>query len=162
MFYELGDYMSHFKIIKDLVKNSLYCSISTITKDGLPHSSPIGSVYIENEDQGYFIEMFTKGFVNQSGSKACILAVNTSLLFWLKSLIFGQFKTPPGVRLLVTLGDRREISDIERNRFRKRVRPFKKLKGHKLMWSSANYVRPFSIDKVIPVSIGKMTKHLES
>ncbi|OIQ20676.1 MAG: hypothetical protein BM556_01690 [Bacteriovorax sp. MedPE-SWde] len=154
--------MSHFKFIKDLIKNSLYCSISTITKDGLPHSSPIGSVYVENEKQGYFIEMFTKGFVNQSGNKACILAVNTSLLFWLKSLIFGQFKTPPGVRLLVTLGDRREISDIERNRFHKRVRPFRKLKGHKLMWSNANYVRPFSIDKVIPVSIGKMTKHLES
>jgi len=154
--------MNNFKVVKDLVKNSLYCSISTISTEGHPHSSPIGSVFVEDETQGYFIEMFTKSFINQEGNKACILAVNTSLLFWLKSLIRGGFKTAPATRLFVTLGEKRKITDIERERFHKRVKPFKLLKGYKLMWANAHYVRPFTIDHIRPISIGKMTKHLES
>ncbi|NQY64308.1 MAG: hypothetical protein HRT38_11350 [Alteromonadaceae bacterium] len=131
-----------------------------ITKEGHPHTSPIGSVYLENEESGYFIEMFTKSFGDQVENKACIMAVNTSLVFWLKSLFSRAFATPPAVRLLVTVKERREISEDEMARFHKRVKPFRRLKGYKHMWSTARYVRTFTVDKVIPVSIGKMTKHL--
>jgi hypothetical protein len=150
--------MSDIKTIKSLIKNAFYCSISTITSDGNPHISPIGSVYLENEHGGYFIELFTKSMADKSGAKACIMAVNTSPLFWIKSLIKGKFISPPAIRLLVTLGDQRKITNIEMERFQKKVKMFKWTKGHKLMWSKASYVRPFKVEKVIPVSIGKMTK----
>lgn len=153
--------MSDFKAVKELVKNSLYCSIATIQNGTHPHISPIGSVFLINEKEGYFIEMFTRSFKDQSQRKACILAVNTSLLFWLKSLILGRFVTSVGTRLLVTMGERREISESEREKFQKKVSLFKRLKGYKLMWSKSDYVRTFTIDEVIPVNIGKMTKHLE-
>ncbi len=150
-----------FKIIRNLIKKALYCSISIIDKDGVPHTSPIGSVFIENETQGYFIEMFTTSFKNQTGNQACILAVNTSILYWLKSLIKGRFETPPAVRLIVRVEELREISDIELFRFQRRVRIFRGLKGHKKMWSSAKYVRPFTVESIRPVSIGAMTSHLK-
>ncbi len=153
--------MNSFKEIKDLVRNSMYCSLSTITKDGLPHIIPIGSVFLENEQEGYYIEMFIKTMSDQSQKSVCIMAVNTSLLYWLSSLIKGRFKTPPATRLLVTIGEKRKISEIERARFQKKVRYFKWLKGYKHMWSSADYVRTFKVEKVISVNIGKMTRHLE-
>lgn len=154
--------MKNFKSIRDLVKKSLYCSISTIQKNSQPHTSPIGSVFLNSKNEGYFIEMFTQSFKDQEKNKACIMVVNTSLIFWLKSLISGRFKTPVATRLYVTIGERREISEVERKIFQKRVSPFKRLKGYKHMWSKADYVRTFTIDEVKAVSIGKMTKHLES
>ena len=153
--------MKDFRHIKNLVKNSLYCSVSVVSKQGHPHSSPIGSVYLQNEQQGYFIEMFSKSCATQVGNKACIMAVNTSIMYWLKSLFYGRFASPPATRLLVTLSERRKISEQEMAQFQRKVRPFRRLKGYKHMWSSASFVRPFTIDQVIPVSIGKMTRDLE-
>lgn len=152
--------MNDFRHIKNLIKNSLYCSLSVVTKQGYPHSSPIGSVYLEDEHKGYFIELFSKSCSDQAGNKACIMAVNTSMWFWLKSLFRGRFATPPATRLLVTIGERKKISAEEMSRFQRKVKPFRRLKGYQLMWASASYIRPFTVDKVIPVSIGKMTQHL--
>jgi hypothetical protein len=154
--------MKNFKDIKNLIKNSTYCSISTISKEGHPHTSPIGSVYLTTPNEGYFIEMFTTSFKDKVGEKACIMAVNVSIIFWLKSLIMGSFKTLPGIRLYITIDEARKITEEEYNHFQKKVRPFKGLKGHAIMWSRATYVRPFRIEGNKPVSIGLMTKHLEN
>lgn len=151
--------MIAFRHIKNLVKKSLYCSISTVQKDGVPHCSPVGSVFLEDENRGYYLEMFTGAVqrAQSNNSHGCILVVNTSLLFWIKSLFKGYFPTPPAVRLLVKFGEKRPVSEVEEQRFRKRVRPLRMLKGHRLLWSRAEHAREFSIQKVIPVSLGKMT-----
>lgn len=152
--------MFEFKEVRDLVKNSFYCSISTIKEDGTPHISPIGSVFLTSEKEGYFIELFTTSFNGKETKKACILTVNTSLFFWIRSLFKGEFKTAPAARIYITIEDRRKISNIEMARFQKRVRFFKGLKGHTKMWSKANYIRPFKIDEIKPVSIGSMTPNI--
>lgn len=151
--------MIAFKHIKTLVKSSLYCSISTI-QDNIPHCSPIGSVYLEDIQHGYYLEMFSTAVRKSqtSSPKGCILVVNTSLIFWLKSLIKGRFSTPPAVRLLVEFGHRREANSVEQTRFRKKTNLFKRLKGHKILWSKPSHVREFSVLKIIPVSLGKMTQ----
>lgn len=151
--------MIAFKHIKTLVKSSLYCSVSTI-QDNIPHCSPIGSVYLESNQQGYYLEMFSTAVkkAHSTNPIGCILVVNTSLLFWLKSLFKGRFPTPPAVRLLVKFGNRRAASDIEQARFRKKVNIFKRLKGHKILWSRPSHIREFSVLKVIPVSLGKVTQ----
>lgn len=149
-----------FKLIQNLVKKSQYCSISTVNGDNTPHTSPIGSVYLNNESEGYFIEMFTTSFNDKVGKTASIMAINTSPIFWLKSLFLGRFATPPGVRLKVTLLEKRKITEKERLQFYKKVRIFKYFKGYSILWSKPNLVRPFVIDEVIPVSLGAMTKHL--
>jgi hypothetical protein len=151
--------MIAFKHIKNLVKNSLYCSISTI-QDNLPHCSPIGSVYLETTQQGYYLEMFSTAVKKAQSTNpyGCILIVNTSLVFWFKSLITGRFSTPPAVRLLVEFGDRRAANDLEQSRFRKKVNIFKRFKGHKVLWSNPSHIREFSVLKIISVSLGKMTQ----
>lgn len=150
--------MIAFKHIKYLVKKSLFCSIATV-QNGVPHCSPIGSVYLQEEKQGYYLEMFTTSVrkTKEPNPKGCILVVNTSLLFWLKSLIKGKFATPPAVRMLVEFGELRAATEIEQENFRKKVNIFKRLKGHKIMWSKPSHVREFSIEAIIPVSLGKMT-----
>lgn len=151
--------MIAFKHIKNLVKNSLCCSVSTI-QNNIPHCSPIGSVYLETTQQGYYLEMFSTAVrkAQSANAKGCILVVNTSLLFWLKSLIRGRFLTPPAVRLVVEFGNRRAANDIEVTRFRQKVNIFKRLKGHEILWSNPSHVREFSVLKIIPVSLGKMTQ----
>lgn len=151
--------MIAFKHIKNLVKNSLYCSIAT-SQNNVPHCSPIGSVYLENINQGYYFEMFSTAVAKKEETQplGCLLVVNTSLLFWLKSLISGRFNTPPAVRLLVRFSDKRIATEIEQARFKKRVNIFKRLKGHKIMWSKPSHVREFEIQKILPITLGKMTK----
>ncbi|MCJ8344051.1 pyridoxamine 5'-phosphate oxidase family protein [bacterium] len=155
--------MKYFKQIKNIVKNSLYCSVSTITAKGHPHISPIGSVYLIDETRGYFIEMFTTSPTkrHKEQDKACIMAINTSLWFWFKSLFLGRFPTIPGVRLLVDLKEKRPATEKERERFLKKVRPFRFLKGHKILWSSTGQIREFTIDQIIPLKMSKMTSHFD-
>lgn len=150
--------MIAFRHIKKLVRNSLYCSVATVQND-VPHCSPIGSVYLLNEHQGYYLEMFTQSVrkAQKNNSKGCILVVNTSLIFWLKSLFRGNFVTPPAVRLVVQFGEKRASTEEEQDKFRSKVSLFKRLKGHKIMWSKPSHVREFSVEKIIPVSLGKMT-----
>ena len=151
--------MIAFRHIKSLVKNSLYCSIATVNQND-PYCSPVGSVYLENETQGYYLEMFTRSVsrAQPENSTGCIMAVNTSMLFWLKSLFKGKFETPPAVRLIVKFGELRESTAIEQQRFKKRVKLFRRLKGHQILWSNPGHVREFTIESVVPVSLGKMTR----
>lgn len=152
--------MIAFRHIKNLVKKSLYCSIATV-QEGIPHCSPIGSVFLNDDQQGYYLEMFTTAVQKskEANPLGCILVVNTSILFWLKSLFNGKFATPPAVRLRVKFGERRAATDSEQENFRKRVNIFKRLKGHKIMWSKPSHVREFSIQAIVPVSLGKMTRN---
>jgi len=151
--------MIAFKHIKHLVKKSFYCSIATV-HNGVPHCSPVGSVYLENDKQGYYLEMFTTAVQKSKATNpmGCILVVNTSVLFWLTSLFTGKFATPPAVRLLVEFGERRPTSENEKERFNKRVNIFKRLKGHGILWGRPAHVRTFLIQEIIPVSLGKMTQ----
>lgn len=157
-----GKVMREANAALDLINSSFYCSLSTINDQGEPHTSPIGSVYLTSAREGYFIEMFTTSFRNKAGKKACIMAVNTSMFYWLASIVRGRFKTPPATRLAVTIGERRAISDRERARFQKKVGLLKGLKGHTMMWTKMDFVRPFVIDAVKPVSIGAMTAEKKS
>lgn len=152
--------MKNIDCLKTLVKRSMYCSVSIITKEGFPHSSPIGSVFIEDKYSGYFIELFSKSINDNSSKYASILAVNTSVKYWIKSLYQGKFSSHPAIRILVELEEARDISEKEKNRFLRRVKILKYLKGYELLWSQARFVRPFSIKKTIPVKLGAMTKHL--
>jgi hypothetical protein len=148
-----------FSHIKDLVKNSMYCTLAT-TIDGHPHCSPIGSIYLNDEKSGYYLEMMTTSAAKTlpNCGKACLLAVNTSSLFWVRSLLKGRFDTPPAVRLQIRLGDLRPSTEIEVKRFQKRVRFFRGWKGYRILWSRPGRTREFTIEKVVPVSLGEMTR----
>ncbi len=85
-----------------------------------------------------------------------ILAVKRSLWFWIKSLWQGKFAEPPAVRLTGTAGPRRPMTPDEFQRFRKRVRFLKSLKGHDLLWAEMGTARDITIEEITPVRLGRM------
>lgn len=146
--------------IKPLFAKAMFTSVATVTEDGMPHVSPIGSVFLLNKDKGFYFEKFTKNIPknNQNTPYATLMSVNVSKWFWLKSLLKGQFKTPPAIRLLVKLGELREESNQEASAFKRRVNIFKRTKGYDLMWKDMSLIREFEIVEYKPVYIGHMTK----
>lgn len=146
--------------IKPLFAKAMFTSVATVTEDGMPHVSPIGSVFLLNKDKGFYFEKFTKSIPKNSQHTpyATLMSVNVSKWFWFKSLFKGQFQTPPAIRLLVKLGELREGSDKEASTFKRKVSLFKRTKGYNLMWKDMSMIREFEIVDYKPVVIGKMTK----
>jgi hypothetical protein len=146
--------------IKPLFAKAMFTSVATVTEDGIPHVSPIGSVFLINKDKGFYLEKFTKNIPKNSKNMpyATLMSVNVSKWFWMKSLLKGQFKTPPAIRMVVKIGELREKSEQEASAFKKRVSLFKMTKGYALMWKDMSLIREFEIVDYKPVFIGKMTK----
>jgi hypothetical protein len=69
------------------------------------------------------------------------MSVNGSRWFWLKSLLFGKFRTPPMTKLYGTLGERRPATAAEIERGNQRLGRMKMLPGGKLLFGKMGFVR---------------------
>lgn len=136
--------------------------ISLVDDEGYPRTMPIGSVMLNREPGGYFFEKFTSTFSRYGtpGQKICMLAVNTGRWFWIKSIFKGRFERPPAIRLYGRLGELREGTPEERERFQRMVRPVRGTKGHRLMWEDMSRVRELIFDRAEGANLGKMTEAL--
>lgn len=154
---------NHWDEVKTLFrasfKSSFHYAIATVNSEGQPHVTPIGSLILTTPGQGFYFEHFPSALPDnlQENPRVCVLAVNSGLIFWLRSLIGGRFAKPPAVRLYGRVGDLREATDIEKARWLKRVRPLSFSRGHALLWRDMQWVRDIEFDCMEPVSIGKMT-----
>ena len=145
--------------IKPLFSQAVFCSVATVNAEGIPHVTPIGSVVLKNKNQGWFFQKFTKNIPQNAEhcEYATLMAVNDGKWFWLKSLLKGQFKNPPAMRLLVKLGDLRPATETEAEKFKRRVSVFKHTKGYAMMWQDMANIREFEIIEYKPVYIGQMS-----
>ena len=145
--------------IKPLFSQAIFCSVATVNDQGQPHVTPIGSVVLKDINNGWFFQKFTKNIAinSQHCNYATIMAVNDGRGFWLKSLLKGQFKSPPAMRLLVKLGELRPATAAEGEKFKRRVKKFKHTKGYANMWQDMAEIREFEIIEFKPVFIGTMT-----
>ncbi|ARU58904.1 pyridoxamine 5'-phosphate oxidase-like FMN-binding protein [Oleiphilus messinensis] len=80
------------------------------------------------------------------------MAVNSGRLFWLRSLIKGQFVTPPGIRLYGKAGPIREANSEEIQKIENRVRPTKWLRGARLLWFGVTHVRDIEFTHYKPIT----------
>ncbi len=146
--------------IKPLFSQAVFCSIATVNATGQPHVTPIGSVVLKDRSSGWFFQKFTKNIPNNAThcEYATIMAVNADRWYWLTSVFKGRFKKPPAMRLLVKLGQLRPATDVEAQKFQRRVGMFKRTKGYAMMWQQMSEVREFEIIEYKPVFIGKMTR----
>ena len=101
------DWKNIQQVFKAAQKASLHSSIATVDQFGQPSITPIGTVFLNADQTGYFFDTFTERLSTNldQNSKACIQAINSSKWFWLSSLIQGSFTDYPGVRLYVEIGD---------------------------------------------------------
>jgi hypothetical protein len=141
---------------------NLHVAISSVCEDGFPTVSPVGSLFLNDNQTGFYFEKYVTKLPQNSvdRSQICVLGVNSSKLFWIKSLIYGKFDRYPAVKLYGTLGLRREASEKEKERLKRLVRSTSWLKGNKYLWSEMPYVREISFHKAEKINLGKMTANL--
>lgn len=150
---------NHFR---ESIKAGMHVSIASVDADNKPTVTPIGSLFLNADQTGFYFEKFaTKLNKNSVGNKhVCLLAVNSSKWFWLISLFKGKFSNYPAVKLYGELGDKREATPKEFRAFQRRVRSTKMFKGHKYLWKEMSMVREIQFTKAEKINLGKMTKYL--
>jgi hypothetical protein len=140
-------------------------AIATVNEDGSPHVSPIGSVILRDNMTGFFFEEYPRNLPRnlESNNRVCILAVNFSKLFWVRSFLLGRYPTPVAVRIMGRTSERREATEQEIAQFRSIpwVWLFRtlRLKGYERGWKPLRHVRDIHFDSFEPVHAGVMTGH---
>ena len=143
-------------------RSNFHVAIASVDKNNNPTVTPIGSLFLNNNQTGFYFEKFpTKLPENSKVNKnVCVLAVNSNTLFWLTSLFKGQFKKYPAIKLYGQLGERRKATDIEIQRLNSRMSITKRLKGNKYLWGDMQIVREITFIKAEAINLGKMTEKL--
>lgn len=141
---------------------SMHVSIASVNENNQPTITPIGSLFLNDNQTGFYFEKFaTKLNVNSKTNKnICILAVNSSKWFWAKSLFKMNFSEYPAVKLYGELGIKREATEKEYQAFKRRIRQTKRLKGSNYLWQDMSFVREFIFTKGEKINLGIMTKNL--
>lgn len=150
-------------VFREAFKTTKHYAIASVDSEGNPHITPIGSLILTEPGKGYYFEIFTsqmrKNF--EHNQRVCVLAVNAGSGFWFRSLFRGHFSKPPAVRLYGTVGDRRKPSEAEKNRWLRRVRFAKPMKGFAKLWVDLPYVREIHFDGHSAIKTGSMTRGVE-
>jgi uncharacterized protein len=151
------------RLWSEAFRTSFHFSVASIGPDGSPHVSPIGSVLLLPEPgRAIYFEEFTRRLPEHfdTDPRISILAVRSSAVFWLGALLRGRFSTPPAVRLNGAVGARREATAEELARIRRRFRPLRFTRGHRLLWAQMRTVREIRIHSAEPILLGPMTRGL--
>jgi len=151
-------------LFRDSFKSSFHYAIATVSENGDPHVTPIGSLILGRPGKGFYFEKFTQHLPRNIGNndRVCVLAVNSSRWFWVKSLFGGRFSMPPAVRLHGVAKELRPATQHEVALWQKRVNAARFTQGHELMWREMSMVREIEFDRIDPVRIGRMTQGLWS
>lgn len=150
------------RVIRDGQKSSMHCAIASVDEHGHPNITPIGTVFLRDDQTGYFFDSYTSKLANnvEENPNVCLMAINTKSTFWLTSFLKGRFSTPPGVRLYGKMGALREATQEEIDSINKRISPLSRTKGSKLIWSDFTHVRDIQFTEFRPVQYPKMMEHL--
>lgn len=148
------------RLFRRAFQTSMHYSIASVNEDGQPHITPIGSLILDTPGHGYFFEEFTWRLPRhgQANPKICVLAVNSSRWFWLRSLLAGRFSEPPAIRLYGRLGEARPATEQEIARWQRRVRLTRFTRGYATLWKEMGRVRDIEFTDRVPVHIGEMTR----
>ncbi len=141
-------------------KSCLHVSIASVDVDNNPTVTPIGSLFLNGNQTGFYFEKFPSKLPEhaEQNNNICLLGVNSNRWFWIKSLYKVVFKDPPAIKLYGTLGKRRKATEIETNRLARRMRATKRLKGHDYLWGEMCYVREVTFTRAESIKLGRMTK----
>ena len=156
------DWVMTKEMFRRAFRSSFHYAIATVDENGAPHVTPIGSVLLNDPGQGIFFDIFSSQLSRNldRDPRLCVMAVDSGRSFWLAALARGRFSGPPALRLTATAGPRRPATLAEQQRWLHRVRPVRRLKGHRLLWGNLIHVRDLTFHTALPVRLGPMTKHL--
>jgi hypothetical protein len=143
-------------------RTNFHVSVASVDTENKPTVTPIGSMFLKRDQTAFYFEKYPTKLPQaaKTNKHICVLAVNSGIFFWVKSLFKGRFSSHPGIKLYGELGDRRQATEIEISRLQKRMRQSKGMKGNKYLWGDMQYVREIRFTKAEKLIIGKMTEHL--
>ncbi len=143
-------------------RSSFHVAIASVDENNNPTVTPIGSLFLNNNQTGFYFEKFpTKLNAHSKFNKnVCILAVNSGIRFGLTSLFRGQFKSHPAIKLYGQMGERRKATDVEIKRLNTRMKITISLRGNKYLWGDMQLVRDIVFSKAEKMNLGKMTEKL--
>jgi hypothetical protein len=138
--------------------SAMHCSIATIHPNGMPHITPVGTVFLRDDQTGYFFDHYAKtlGENIDLNPNVCISAVNVGRWYWFNALLTGQFSAPPGIRLYGKAGPIRPATPEEIELIERRVKPTTWLKGARMLWTDFEYVRDIEFTDYKPVAYPMM------
>lgn len=150
------------KVLSHAKKSNRYFSIATVDPDGNPHMTPIGHVFFRNDLTGYYFDVYSKAMpINlKHNHRVCLMGVNSSTVFWIKSLFKGEFSSAPAVRLFGVISEARDATSEEIETLKDSIRLTQKLKGHKLLWGDLARVRDITFDSFSPATYPVMCERL--
>ena len=160
---EIGnDWEMICKVFDEGWKSCLHFAVASVNKDGTPHITPIGGLFLRDDRTGFYYEEFPSKLPEnlKHNPRVCVMAVNADKIFWSKSLLEGKFPSAPGVRLMGTVGERRAALPEENEMWQKKVGFAKALKGYKIMWEGMGHVRDIKFDAYEPIYLAEMTAKL--
>lgn len=158
----MSDIATHWAKIKRVFEvgqaSTIYCSIASINPDGTPNITPIGTVFLKDNQTGYYFDHYTSQLASNldQNPNVCLMAVNAGRWFWFRSFLLGRFVSPPGIRLYGTIGELRPATADEIHKIERRVQPTKWLKGSRLLWTNFTHVRDITFTSHRPITYPKM------
>jgi len=143
--------------------NMPYCVFATVNEDGSPRVAPYSSLILGENKQGFYFDEFSQHLSKnlERDQKVCILLLKNNKWFWVKTVLFGKFDHAPGIRLMGTVGEKREATTQEINAFKKPLRKLKFFKGYKPLWGVMKHGRDIHFESFEPVKCGPM-KYVET
>ncbi|WP_062057566.1 hypothetical protein [Aquimarina longa] len=157
------DIKTHWHLIRkhfnQSFRSNFHVSIASVDSDSNPTVTPIGSLFLNDNQTGFYFEKFPSKLPThaEANKNICILGVNSNTFFWIKALFREKFSTPPAIKLYGQLGGRRKATDRETNRLNRRMKATKGLKGNTYLWGKMEYVREITFTKAQKINLGKMT-----
>ncbi|WP_299104075.1 hypothetical protein [uncultured Tenacibaculum sp.] len=149
--------------VTESFKTSLHVSIATVSKENGPLITSIGTLFLNKDQTGFYFEKFSSKLTSNAATnnQVCVLAVNSSKWFWIKSLYKSRFAKHPALKLYGGLGEKRKATEIELKRLERRMKLLKGLKGHTYLWGEGmDTVREISFNRGEKMKLGKMTAYL--
>ncbi len=138
--------------------------IASVDEEGIPNMTPIGSLFLKKERTAFFCNRFPEN-LNQNlknNDRICVIAMNSSKWFWMKSLFKGRFVTCPGIKLFGRVSPKRELKKDERAQWERMVKPFQFFKGYHLLWKDMSHASDIVFEDYEYLKAGKMTQNTDT
>jgi Protein of unknown function (DUF2867)/Pyridoxamine 5'-phosphate oxidase len=147
-------------LIQRLFRQPADFAVASTGPDGQPHITPIGSILLNADQTGMFVEKFTTSLPRNlaHNDRICVYAGNDSWTTFALAMLRGHTNTPMGVRLYGRVGPRRPLSNDERSRFLRKVRLMRWTRGHDRLWGDLTHARDVTFDNYEPVLAGSFTR----
>ncbi|NNK82624.1 MAG: hypothetical protein HKO92_05850 [Flavobacteriaceae bacterium] len=116
--------------------SNFYVSVASVGFDSNPTVTPIGSLFLNDNQTGFYFEKFPSKLPlhSKANKNICILGVRSGSFFWLKALFKGKFTSNPAIKLYGELGEKRKASEKEIKRLNRRMKITNGLKGNVYLW----------------------------